>query len=362
MKLTIPTEALNDALNKVKRSIPTRTTLPILSNVLLEAADGALQITATDQERRLTITLEAQVQEPGSLTVACDRFSGSISKTKSEFVNIEGDEKNFLHITAGKNKTKMAGLPAKEFPKGLAEPIEITRITTTGEDLITWLKKLSPFQLTDAAQQRPMLEGIHFQSVEGKLVLHSADGRSMLRLATPVEVEPVDCILHFMSIRAILSSEPNGELTLDIGENAMFLSAKNWRLESKLVEANYVNAEGLFGQFGPSKKGFSANRRDLMEAINYTDAFSGDKARRIVVTAENGAVNISGTLAEIGNSNSEIGGEGNASICINPDYFMKLLKSFPEEKISVGCGEGNIDPVIVRNEDTPCMVMPMREV
>ncbi len=116
MNLTISKEQIINGLQAVQNVVSTRTTLPILSNVLLRAEEGRLEFTATDLDVTIACGVEAKVKKPGASTVPVKKLFGIVRELASTEIDLEVDEKNFCTIRSGPSFYKINGLSADEFP------------------------------------------------------------------------------------------------------------------------------------------------------------------------------------------------------------------------------------------------------
>src|SRR6185369_17550984 len=116
MNLTISKEQIMNGLQSVQNIVSARTTLPILSNVLLRAEGDRLSLTATDLDVTVSCSVEATVARPGATTLPVKRFFGIVRELASPSIELEVDEKQACVITAGPSYYKINGLAAEEFP------------------------------------------------------------------------------------------------------------------------------------------------------------------------------------------------------------------------------------------------------
>src|SRR6202008_4753429 len=117
MNLTIAKDQIIAGLQAVQNVVSTRTTLPILSNVLLRAADGKVEFTATDLDVKVACSVEAiKVAKPGATTVPVKKLFGIVRELNGGEIEIETDEKNVTSIRCGSSYFKINGLAADEFP------------------------------------------------------------------------------------------------------------------------------------------------------------------------------------------------------------------------------------------------------
>ena len=116
MKFTISKESFLDAINQVQHVVSSRTTLAILSNVLLKAKDGRLELTTTDLDVGVTCSVPAEVDEPGATTLPARRLATIVRELPSEAIEVKVDEKNVASIRSGPSYFKVLGLTSEEFP------------------------------------------------------------------------------------------------------------------------------------------------------------------------------------------------------------------------------------------------------
>src|SRR5580698_5348308 len=176
MNLTIAKDQLIHGLQSVQNIVSTRTTLPILSNVLLRASKDKLEFTATDLDVSISCSVEAKVKKQGATTIPVKRFFGIVRELTSPEIELEVDEKNSCSVRAGASFYKIHGLSADEFP-----PIhtlkEDKKITLAQEKLKGMLRKTSFAISTD--ESRYVLNGIFISLKEHKMTMVATDGRRL---------------------------------------------------------------------------------------------------------------------------------------------------------------------------------------
>src|SRR6186997_833831 len=159
MKFSVSKEKLLAGLQTVQNVVSTRTTLPILSNVLLQAADGQVRLTTTDLDVGVSGTIDAQVEKEGGTTLPARRLATIARELPAAEVQIEVDSKNVATIRCGQSFFKILGLPEEEFPP-LPRFEEAKSFTLSQQALRDALKKTSYAISTD--ETRYVLNGILF--------------------------------------------------------------------------------------------------------------------------------------------------------------------------------------------------------
>src|SRR6267143_3139886 len=142
MNLTISKEQLINGLQAVQNVVSTRTTLHILSNVLLRAEGERLEFTATDLDVTISCAVEAKIKKPGASTVPVKKLFGIVRELTNSEIDLQVDEKNICSIRSGASFYKINGLSADEFPP-LPKFKEEKKVILPQETLRGMLKKTS---------------------------------------------------------------------------------------------------------------------------------------------------------------------------------------------------------------------------
>src|SRR5258708_1244338 len=185
MNLTISKEQIINGLQAVQNVVSTRTTLPILSNVLLRADGNRLEFTATDLDVTVSCAVEAQVRKPGASTVPVKKLFGIVRELGNSEMDLEVDDKNVCTIRSGPSFYKINGLSADEFPP-MPKFKEDKKVVIPQETMRNMLKKTSFAISTD--ETRYVLNGIFFSLKGSKLTMVATDGRRLALVDEELEV------------------------------------------------------------------------------------------------------------------------------------------------------------------------------
>src|SRR3954469_2200768 len=185
MNLTITKEQMINGLQAVQNVVSTRTTLPILSNVLLRADGDRLEFTATDLDVTISCGVEASVKNGGTTTVPVKKLFGIVRELNNPEIEIEVDDKNTCSIRSGSSFYKINGLSADEFPP-LPKFKDDKKVTLPQEKIKGMMKKTSFAISTD--ESRYVLNGIFISLKEHKLTMVATDGRRLALVDEDAEV------------------------------------------------------------------------------------------------------------------------------------------------------------------------------
>ena len=176
MNLTIAKEQLLSGLQAVQNVVSTRTTLPILSNVLMRAEGNRLEFTATDLDVTITCSVEASTKKAGATTVPVKKLFGIARELNGNEIDLEVDEKNVCSLRCGPSFYRINGLSPEEFPP-LPKFKEEKKVALTQETVKRMMRKTSFAISTDEA--RYVLNGIFISLKDQKLTMVATDGRRL---------------------------------------------------------------------------------------------------------------------------------------------------------------------------------------
>ena len=242
MKFSVTKEKLLECLQQVQNVVSTRTTLPILSNVLLQANGNEVRLTTTDLDVGVRGSFEAQVEKEGATTLPARRLFTIIRELPSSEISFDVDGKNAASIRSGQSFFKILGLPEEEFPP-LPKFDDSKVVTIRQKDLRDGLKKTSYAISTD--ETRYVLNGVLFSFKDNKLTLVATDGRRLAMLDIDLEFprsHEADIIVPTKAVtelQRLLTDEGDVRVSLTSGQIAFDLN--NTLLVSKLIEGNYPN-------------------------------------------------------------------------------------------------------------------------
>jgi DNA polymerase III subunit beta len=362
MKFRISKESLLEGLQKVQHVVSNRTTLPILSNVMIVAKNGRLQFTTTDLDVGITGFVDANVDKEGSTTLPAKKLVGIVRELPASEVEISVDGKNIASIKCGAAFFKVHGLSEDEFPpfpsfEGAKE------FAIQQNNIRDGLRKTSYAISTD--ETRYVLNGIFTSFREGKMTLVATDGRRLAvaesDLEFPVSHE-TDVIIPTKAVQELmrhLSSE--GEMILRLSDNQVSFAIGDTLLVSKLIEGNYPN----YKQVIPSETNQRVElpREALLETVRRVSLLSSEKSNSVKMLFSDNKVEISANSPDVGEAREEMPVKYEAKaiqVAFNPEFLMAPLKNLENETIYLDLID-EMSPGVVRIEGSFLYVlMPMR--
>ena len=362
MKLSVSKDKLLEGLQTVQNVVSTRTTLPILSNVLLEAADGQLRLTTTDLDVGVRGGIEAVVEKPGAATLPARRLFSIIHALPSAEILLEVDSKSVASIRCGPSFFKILGLPQEEFPP-LPKFEGAKTFTLRQKDLKDGLRKTAYAISTD--ETRYVLNGILFSFKDNKLTLVATDGRRLALVDIELEFprsHEVDIILPTKAVTELarLVSE-EGDVKMSVSENQVAFEVDGTFLVSKLIEGNYPNYRQVIPP--EAKERITLERESFLNTVHRVSLLSSEKSNSVKLVFSKNNIDIIANTPEVGEARESLpvtykGRE--FSIAFNPEFLMAPLRNLPTDEVFLDLIDEMSPGVIKVQSPFLYVLMPMR--
>jgi DNA polymerase-3 subunit beta len=353
MKLTIAKDQLLVGLQAVQNIVGSRSTLPILSNVLLETGEGRLSLTATDLDVTITCSVAATVEQPGRATLPVKKL----------------DEKSVASIRAGSAFFKVNGLAAEEFPP-LPVFAQNRTVVIPQDKLKGMLRKTSFAVSTD--ESRFVLNGIYISLKENKLILVATDGRRLALCEEEFEISAdnqADFILPTKAINELTRLlQGGGNVEVKFTENQASFATKPTTegavsaiLVTKLVDGVYPN----YRQVIPAEplERVPLNREEFLKSLRLAEIMTTDKQNSVKLTFSRNQLAITANAPEVGEARQTVAIKYQGkdfAIAFNPGYLMDPLKALDTDEVYFELIDELSPGVLKTNEPFLYVIMPMR--
>ena len=367
MNLTISKEQIMHGLQAVQNVVSTRTTLPILSNVLLEAEGNRLKLTATDLDVTVTCSVEAQVKKPGSTTVPVKKLFGIIRELNNGDIELEVDEKNNCSIRAGASFYKVNGLAAEEYPP-MPKFKDEKKVSLKQETVKSMMRKTSFAISTD--ESRYVLNGIFMSLKDHKLTMVATDGRRLALVDEELDVTEQSQGEFIVPAKAVNELnrllQGTGELEIRYSENQAAFNLKDDKgfsilIVSKLIEGNYPNYRQVIP--GEAKERVSLVREEFLHALRRAEIMTSEKSNSVKLTFTKNNLAITANSPEVGEARESIAVNykgKDMAIAFNPKYMIDPLGALAEDEVFFELIDELSPGVLKINAPFLYVVMPMR--
>lgn len=369
MKVSFISDNIQKKIQFVNHAVSTRSQLPILLNLLIEAKEGKMVVSATDLEIGISIEIPAKVEEEGVVTVPAKTFIEIIGTIASGKISLETTREGLV-LKGEKEKSVFQTSSAEEFPKLFEEK---------GEQIITLnknqIKKDFPKIVFAASQdtERPALSGVLIRENEEGFILVATDGyrlslkKHALKGVGKVKNEDkISLLLPARIIRELIQMEDGEEDILVFvakDKNQIILSQDGITLVGRLIEAEFPNYERIIPADLSTKT--TLERSVLQKAIKAGYVFARQTAGIIKLSIQRERVLVSANAPSVGENQIEVEakttGEEN-EIAFNARYLLDFLANSTSEEVSFEM-TGPLNPGIFREqEDLSYMhlIMPIR--
>jgi DNA polymerase-3 subunit beta len=362
MKFSVSKEKLLAGLQTVQNVVSTRTTLPILSNVLLQAAEGQLRLTTTDLDVGVSGAVSAQIEKPGATTLPARRLANIVRELPAAEIQVEIDSKNVASIRCGQSFFKILGLPEEEFPP-LPKFDDTRTFTISQQALRDALKKTSYAISTD--ETRYVLNGILFSFKENKLTLVATDGRRLALVDLEIEFprsQEVEIIVPTKAVTELgrlLGDE--GDVRLSVGENQVAFQINDTLLASKLIEGNYPNYRQVIP--AEAKERVTLERELFLNAVHRVSLLSSEKSNSVKLVFTKNNIEIAANTPDVGEARESlaVAYKGREfSIAFNPEFLQAPLRALTNDEVYLDMIDEMSPGVIKIQSPFLYVLMPMR--
>ena len=368
MRVTCRPAVLGQALQVVSRAISSRTTLPILNNILIETTSEGLALTATNLEIGIRKLVPAEIGSEGSTTAPARLLTDFVSTLPDEDLEMTLDAATqSLNLRCARFDTHIKCIEAEEFPPG-PRPDEGDRLEVALDDLVRAVEQTQMAASTDEA--RPVLTGVLVQVQGGSLTLAATDGHRLAvrKLAaagsTDLEASLIVPARALAELSRVLKGEPGKvEVIVSKARNQVFLRAGSSELTSRLIDGKYPN----YSQVIPSKSSTTVrvSTAELTQTVRAVSLFARDSANVIRLKAGAGALTLSAMTNEVGDSKAEMTANIDGTdiqIAFNARYVLDALGVIGEDEVEL-LFDGPLSPGLMRppgKDHYLYVIMPVR--
>lgn len=366
MNLTITKDQISNGLQAVQNVVSTRTTLPILSNVLLRAEGNRLELTATDLDVTITCSVEATVQKPGATTMPVKKLFGIVRELTNPEIELETDEKNVTSLRSGSSFFKIRGLGAEEFPPP-PKFKEDKKVVLPQEKIRSMLRKTSFAISTD--ESRYVLNGIFMSLKEHKLTMVATDGRRLALVDEEVDVSEKSQGEFIVPAKAVNELnrllQEKGEIEIRYTDNQAAFSLKDDKdsllIITKLIEGSYPNYRQVIP--GETKERIALGREEFMHALRRAEIMTSEKQNSVKLSFTKNNLAITANSPDVGEARESlaINYKGkDMAIAFNPSYVIDPLNALNVDEVFLELIDELSPGVLKINGPFLYVVMPMR--
>ncbi len=372
MKFKINRDHFANGLAQVLNVVGSKATMPILSNVLIEAEKDQISLTTTNLDLGIRCKIKADVKETGSVTLPVKRLAGIVRELPNVDVTFDGSPNHQVKLTSGGSTFRIMGIGKEEFPP-LPEFGDEKAYSLEQSELAMMLKSVAYAQSTD--ETRYILNGVYFNFKDDKLSLVATDGRRLALIAKEMEVPAAS------AGAIILPAKTVGELTrlLDKGEKvkinfndrrAAFQIATDKEtsglidhvyLYSKVVEGNYPNYQQVIPK--ETHQRIKLERELFLQCVHRAALVCSEKSNSVKVKLSSNLLEITAQSPDFGEAHESmaIGYSGpDLQVAFNPAFIMDPLRALAKDEVFFEVKDEVSPGVFKTLENFVCVIMPVR--
>ena len=362
MKFKVNRESIVEGLQQVQSVVSTRTTLPVLSNVLVKTEENRLEFTTTDLEVSVKTHLSATVAEEGSTTLPVRRLFSIVRELTSAELEIATDEKDVTSIQSASSFFKIIGISHEEFPP-LPEFTAGHNYSLEQGEFKEMLRNCSYAASTD--ETRYILNGVLLSFKGEKLTLVATDGRRLALIEQEMEFPEnaeVDLVVPSKTVEELIKNlHDEGTVKIQASENQISFEFDDLLVVSKLIEGTYPN----YKQVIPSQceERVPIDRELLFAAVRRVALLTSDKSNSVRLSFGKNKLEITAVTPEVGEAHETIPVKYDGkqvSIAFNPEFILDPLRNIASDEVYFELTD-DLSPGVLKC-DIPFLyvLMPMR--
>jgi len=362
MRIKINKDDFLKAIQLVYGIATTKTTLPILSNILIETKNNKLFLTTTDLDICISTTAAANVIEQGSITLPAKKLYDIIKELPNMEVDISVKKNNITIIECPNTVFKIMGLPKEDFPK--VPDFKTKNSISMPQQMLKAMLDMTSFAVS-RDESRYVLNGVLIVVKDNNMKIVATDGRRLaliereLAQAKGVNIKTIIPTKAVMEIAKLLSDE--GDVGITFEENQVMFESGETRLITRVIEGDFPNYEQVIPK--ETKEKIRLDKDKLMAALRRANLLTNQDSQAIKMEVLKNRLVISKATPELGEVKEELEAEHKKSdilIGFNPGYLIDVLKNLPTTDVSIELTSPEKPGVIRVGNEYVYVVLPMQ--
>lgn len=371
MEFTIEKELLSTNLKIVEKTTVARGIQPVLSNILIEAAeDNYIKFSATDLDINIVAKTVASVKTEGKITLPAKKLSEIASKLSNKPVVFSlNPDTNIVNISCGNSKFELIGISADEFPAVTAEQ-DIQDKESVSVEMNPFIKAIKHTAFSAANyENRNIISGVFCQLTKENLEMAATDGNRLTRIVENIKSgtdSEISCVIPSKTLQEFLRIAPFVEdesAALIIEKTRIIFKTGNVIMTSRLLEGEYPPYKQLVPQ--SCEKNAVINREEMIEALERVSVMVNERTNIVKFMFAQNSLFLKADTPDAGLGEDSVSAEytdEELTIAFNYKYVLDSLKIMDSEKIKVGLG-GSLSATLFRpdsEDDYLCLIMPIQ--
>lgn len=335
MRFTISREKLQEGLTAVTATIPAKTTLPVLANILVETTDKGIRLSGTDLDIAVSTEVAADVEAPGAITIPAKKLSEIARELPPSPVKIASAGEQRVTLDCGRSHFKILGLPRDEFPSFPSVKFNESWRIRSG-DLQKLISHTSFAVSTE--ESRPILNGVLWELRPDVMRMVATNGHRLAKMELPIKTAAApstDLIVPPKALEQVRRLFPEDEeLEIARGENHLGFRSPFTSVFTRLIEGPYPNYDQVIPR--DNDRYAIADRAALMSALRRMSIIASDQTHRIRLSFNAAMLRFSVQTPDLGEATDELPIRYTGDpldIGFNANYLLEILRYIPTDEV-----------------------------
>lgn len=366
MKVRVNQDKFSKLLGLVTGVVPTTSSIPVLSNLLIETQDNRMKVSATDLDISVISLVECEVKSEGSITIAAKRLQEIVRELPGEEVEMEV-EGTRVSISSGRANFKVMGMEKDQFPR-VADLEQAERINLSGDALEKMIRRSVYSVAKD--DTRPVLSGVLWELSPEELAMVGTDGHRLARMGItgkfPVK-EEMGVIVPPKALNQVLRLiAGDEEIGISIDKAFVGFFVADTIVYSRRIEGTFPNYKQVIPK--NNENILVAGRSELMSAAKRVSLLADSKTHKVKMHLSKNGIRLTASTPDLGEAEEEVPASYTGEdmvIGYNASYVLDVLKTTDSDEVkfelSTAVGASILKPATEpENEAYVCLVMPLR--
>jgi len=366
MKFTCEKPLLLAAILTASRAAVTKSPIPLLEGLLLEAENDNVKLTGYDLKTGIVTNVPAEIETAGGIVLNARLFGEIIRKMPGQYVTVSVNSGYVAEISSEMSDFEILGSPTSDYPE--LPTVDEQDTIEINESVLKKMISQTNFAVSDN-ESRPIHTGALFETEDGELTIVAVDGYRLALRREPLENNEI-ADLSFVVPGAALNeveriiSDGDGQVTIKLGSKHIIFTIEDTLLISRRLEGDFLNYKNSLPQ--QAKYNIKVEKDELISAVERVSLIISDKLKSPVRCIFGEGIVKLHSASALGKANDEcvINGDGeNLEIGFNDKYLLEALKAAPADDITLQLNSG-VTPCIISPADDSdnflYMILPVR--
>jgi len=374
MEFKCDKDSLYKGVQSVEKIVSTRSTLPIIGNILLEASKTKLKISANNLEIGMEVFIKASIEEEGAVLVPAKVFSGIVAKLPDTEIIVKTLDKGIVKISYKQSNFNINGLSPDEFPT--LPKVKEGKSVAIDAKLLSEMIEQSVFSVS-MSEDKYVLSGVLMEFGKSQasgdtsnMRMVSTDGYRLSKRASKIpgnisfESSMIVPAKALSEVSRVIQADPSGEVEITLGGDHVAFKYKDTLIVSRLIQGQFPDYRQVIPKGSETK--ISMNNKMFLFAIERAAVIASSSANIIKLEVKGGKMHVIANAPDVGNVNeiieAEIRGSERSLVAFNVRLIIDALKVIKEEKIVLELS-GPLSPGLMRpvgGDDYTYIIMPIR--